>query len=109
MISRSTISAIVGGMALGAGIAVAVFANAQDESPRQVLIQQPSQPLVQPSPTQGGVPRPLPAEHQQLHVQALGPDTFVTVKDHGDAQTVSVFKLDAKGLNHLTHKAKFFY
>lgn len=110
MISRSTISAIVGGMALGAGIAVAVFANAQDESPRQVMIQQPSQPSPQAAQQgTGGMPRALPLEQQQLHVEALGPDTFVTVKDHGDAQTVSVFKLDAKGLNHLTHKAKFFY
>lgn len=103
MFNRSTISAMVGGMALGAGIVVAVMANAQEDGPRAVLIQQPSQ---QPAAPRGGS---LPLDQQQLHVQSLAADTFVTVKDHGDAQTVSVFKLDPKGVGHLTHKAKFFY
>jgi hypothetical protein len=101
MFSRSTISAMVGGMALGAGIAVAVLANAQEDGPRAVLIQQPGQPQA--------APRGLPLDQQHLHVQPLSADTFVTVKDHGDAQTVSVFKLDPKGVSHLTHKAKFFF
>jgi len=39
----------------------------------------------------------------------LSPDTFVSVKDHGDSQTVMVYKVDDQGKVRLTHKAKFFY
>jgi hypothetical protein len=42
-------------------------------------------------------------------VQALSEDTFVAVKDHGDSQTVIVYKVDDKGAARLTHKARFFY
>jgi hypothetical protein len=44
-----------------------------------------------------------------LHVTGLAADTFVTVKDHGDAQTVSVFRLDPRGVSQLAYKARFFY
>ncbi|MBI5497697.1 MAG: hypothetical protein HY904_22000 [Deltaproteobacteria bacterium] len=101
MFSRSTMSAMVGGVALGAGIAAAVLAQAQ-EDPNVTRVM-----VAQPAPTPGM--RALPPDQQHLHVQALAADTFITVKDHGDSQTVSVFKLDPKGINHMTHKAKFFF
>ncbi|MEW5854747.1 MAG: hypothetical protein AB2A00_38580 [Myxococcota bacterium] len=102
MSNRSALSAAIGGMALGAGLAAATLATAQQEPPGAVLVPQPTGPA-------GGAPRGLPPDMQRLYVTALAADTFVTVKDHGDSQTVSVFKIDAKGINHLTHKAKFFY
>lgn len=40
---------------------------------------------------------------------SLSPDTFVSVKDHGDSQTVMIYKVDDQGKVRLTHKAKFFY
>lgn len=96
MFSRSVVSAMVGGFALGAGVAVAVMAQAQ--------------------PVTAGAPAALapPALHAPAaacgpQVTALSADTFVTVKDGGDAQVVSVFKLDPQGINRLSHKAKFFY
>jgi hypothetical protein len=42
-------------------------------------------------------------------VQGLNDDTFISLKDHGDAQTVIIYKVDEKGIARLTHKAKFFY
>ena len=40
---------------------------------------------------------------------ALSPDTFVTVKDNGDSQTIQVFKVDDQGnLRRVTSK-KFSY
>lgn len=42
-------------------------------------------------------------------VVPLSPDTFVSVKDHGDSQTIMIYKVDDQGKVRLTHKAKFFY
>ncbi len=39
----------------------------------------------------------------------INDETFVSVKDHGDSQTVIVYKVDEKGVARLTHKARFFY
>jgi len=106
MFSRNTIAAMIGGIALGAGVAVATTSNGQEGGARTVLIQQPSQPAPTNAPAAPKAPAAPPSD---LHVTALAADTFVTVKDHGDAQTVSIFKIDQKGVNHLTHKAKYFY
>lgn len=97
MFNRSTISAMLGGLALGAGLAVALMANAQ--------------PHALTAPVAGQTPAAVatPPAGETFHLTTLNADTFVTVKDHGDAQTISVFKVDGKGMNHLSHKAKFFY
>lgn len=48
-------------------------------------------------------------DHAPAKLQALNADTFVSIKDHGESQTVIVYKVDDKGTARLTHKAKFFY
>ena len=45
----------------------------------------------------------------QMQTGVLSADTFVSVKDQGDSQTVLVYKVDDQGKVRLTHKAKFFY
>ena len=105
MFSRNSISAVIGGLALGAGIAVTVNSSGQEE-PRAVLV--PQQGTPPPAAASSGM-KALAAERQELHVTALSADTFVTVKDHGDSQTVSVFKVDPRGQVHLGQKARFFY
>ncbi|MCX7943831.1 MAG: hypothetical protein N2746_04920 [Deltaproteobacteria bacterium] len=53
------------------------------------------------------VPKQQPTSYTSLI--SLSPDTFVSVKDHGDSQTVMIYKVDDQGKVRLTHKAKFFY
>jgi hypothetical protein len=108
MFNRNVVSAMVGGMALGAGVAVTVMANAQYNGTGQPPGGPPpgaplSVPLTPPPPGGGS------SNGCGLQLTALAADTFVTVKDSGDSQTVSVFKVDPNGTNRLSHKAKFFY
>jgi hypothetical protein len=95
MLSKNTLATVAGGMVLGAVVSLAAVA----------LAQQTGTPL-------GQVGMPVStraAGGETLQLVSLGPDTFVTVKDNGDSQTVSVFKLEAKDMARLAHKAKFFY
>ncbi len=88
---------------------VAVIVYAQGIQVQQVpqttevpVVQQPSVGTVL---TQ--VPKPQQTNTNSL--VSLSPDTFVSVKDHGDSQTVMIYKVDDQGKVRLTHKAKFFY
>lgn len=87
---------------------VAIFVYAQG-----VQIQQVPQ-TVEPSPVQPSVGTVLtqvqrPQQTTTNSLVSLSPDTFVSVKDHGDSQTVMIYKVDDQGKVRLTHKAKFFY
>lgn len=42
-------------------------------------------------------------------VTTLSADTFAVVKDHGDSQTVLIYKTDDQGNVRLTSKKKFIY
>ena len=44
-----------------------------------------------------------------LTTTALAADTFVSIKDHGDSQTILVYKIDELGNVRLTSKKKFMY
>lgn len=70
------------------------------------MAQTPAAPVVAPPPPPPLVSSGLSAP---AAIQALAADTLVTVKDHGESQTIIVYKVDAKGTARLTHKAKFFY
>jgi hypothetical protein len=63
----------------------------------------PTRPAAAPAPTS------RPAEPGALQVVPIGPMSFVTVKDHGDSQTVMVFNVGQDGKLRQTSKAKFFY
>ena len=78
----------VAGAVIGAAVAAATVAAAQAPTPAPALIP----------------PCTAPAA-----LQSLTDDTFVSLKDHGDSQTVIVYKIDDKGTARQTHKAKFFY
>jgi len=87
---------------------LAVFVYAQgiqvQQVPQTVETQQP-QPAVGTVLTQ----MPKPQQTNTNSLVSLAPDTFVSVKDHGDSQTVMIYKVDDQGKVRLTHKAKFFY
>ncbi len=86
----------------------AIFAYAQGIQVQQVpqtVAPTDNQPPVGTVLTQ--VQRPQQTNMNSL--VSLSPDTFVSVKDHGDSQTVMIYKVDDQGKVRLTHKAKFFY
>lgn len=87
----------------------AVFLYAQGVQIQQ--IPQTSEPPAQVQPQVGTVLTQVqrPQQNTTNSLVSLSPDTFVSVKDHGDSQTVMVYKVDDQGKVRLTHKAKFFY
>ncbi|MGC8926399.1 MAG: hypothetical protein ACP5QK_00585 [Myxococcota bacterium] len=86
--------------------AVLVYAQGiQVQQIPQTVEQSPVQPAVGTVLTQ--VQKPQQTSTNSL--VSLSPDTFVSVKDHGDSQTVMIYKVDDQGKVRLTHKAKFFY
>ncbi|MFH1810798.1 MAG: hypothetical protein ABIJ09_18795 [Pseudomonadota bacterium] len=91
--TRSTLLGVLTGVLLGALATAGTLAHAQV----------PAAPAVSVTTSSPMTPAP-PAS-----VAALPPDTVVSIKDHGDSQTVMVYKLDDKGVARLTHKARFFY
>ena len=50
-----------------------------------------------------------PGGTQQLAVVAASSEGVIAIKDHGDSQTVMVFKVNPEGKVKLTDKKKFFY
>ncbi|NOZ86384.1 MAG: hypothetical protein GXP49_08955 [Deltaproteobacteria bacterium] len=44
-----------------------------------------------------------------MEVVGLSEDSLVTIKDHGDSQTIMVFMVNKEGKVKLTDKKKFFY
>ena len=106
MISKSSLAAMTGGMALGAVLSLAAVALAQQTG---TPMGQAGVPMAQTGAPLSVVPRAPGTGGDSLHVVSMAADTFVTVKDNGDSQTVSVFKLEAKDMARLAHKAKFFY
>jgi hypothetical protein len=91
--SRATVLGALGGLLLGALLTAATFARAQ---------------VVQTS-TVSAAPSPAPTATAPVGLAALPPDTVVSIKDHGESQTVMVYMVDDKGMARLTHKARFFY
>jgi hypothetical protein len=85
------------------------------------LVQAQAQPIVMPA------PQPAPTVMPQIMAQPIGgsttahnaaasvtittlsADTFAVIKDHGDSQTVLVYKTDDQGNVRLTSKKKFIY
>jgi predicted PurR-regulated permease PerM len=90
---------------------IAVIVYAQGIQVQQVP-QTVETPQVQPQPAAVGTvltQMPKPQQTSTNSLVSLAPDTFVSVKDHGDSQTVMIYKVDDQGKVRLTHKAKFFY
>ncbi|MBN2358864.1 MAG: hypothetical protein JXR83_05380 [Deltaproteobacteria bacterium] len=85
---RWHLASAIAGAVFGAVVAAAAVALAQAPAAAPALIPPCTAPAV---------------------VQDIGDDTFISLKDHGDSQTVIVYKVDDKGMARLTHKAKFFY
>lgn len=85
---RWQVLSAVAGAVIGAVVAAAAVALAQAPAAMPALIPQCTAPAA---------------------MQGLNDDTFVSLKDHGDSQTVIVYKVDDKGTARQTHKAKFFY
>jgi Flp pilus assembly protein CpaB len=50
-----------------------------------------------------------PACSPTITTTALSADTFVSVKDQGDSQTVLIYKVDDQGNVRLTSKKKYMY
>jgi hypothetical protein len=46
---------------------------------------------------------------QTITTTALSPDTIVSIKDHGDSQTVLVYKIDDQGNVRLAGRTKTKY
>ena len=84
---------LVLGAVFGGLIAVATVAAAQAPSVPAAHVLVGSQALKSPPPS----------------TTRINDETFVSIKDHGDSQTVIVYKVDDKGVARLTHKARFFY
>jgi len=50
-----------------------------------------------------------PGGPQQMAVVGVSNEGVIAIKDHGDSQTVMVFKVNPEGKVKLTDKKKFFY
>jgi hypothetical protein len=55
------------------------------------------------------VPGQQPGCSPTITTTALSADTFVSVKDQGDSQTVLIYKVDDQGNVRLTSKKKYMY
>ena len=94
------------GLAIAAGAFTLVQAQAQPvvipaPQPAPVMPQIMAQPIGMSSPAHNGA--------ATVTVTTLSADTFAVVKDHGDSQTVLIYKTDDQGNVRLTSKKKFIY
>jgi len=96
------------GLAIAAGAYTIVMAQAQ---PVVIPAQQPSPTPVMPQIMAQPVGAPTPAHNggATVTITTLSSDTFAVIKDHGDSQTVLIYKTDDQGNVRLTSKKKFIY
>ncbi|MFA6032653.1 MAG: hypothetical protein WC889_07130 [Myxococcota bacterium] len=72
-------------------------------------VQPPPPPPVTVMPQIMAAPVAQASHGSSLTTTALAADTFVSIKDHGDSQTILVYKIDELGNVRLTSKKKFMY
>ena len=98
-------------VALGFAIAAGAFTFGQAQAQPVVIPASQSSPTVMPQ----IMAQPIGASSMghngaaTVTVTTLSADTFAVVKDHGDSQTVLIYKTDDQGNVRLTSKKKFIY
>jgi len=96
------------GLAIAAGVCTVVMAQAQPVViPAQQQAPAPVMPQIMAQPIGAGTSGHNGAA--TVTITTLSADTFAVVKDHGDSQTVLVYKTDDQGNVRLTSKKKFIY
>jgi len=98
---------LVAGIAIAAGAWTLVMAQAQPVViPAQPAGPAPMMPPIMTQPIGMGSSGHSAAS---VTLTTLSADTFASVKDHGDSQTVLIYKVDEQGNVRLTSKKKFIY
>ena len=105
---QKTILVLALALAIAAGAYGVVRAQAQ---PVVIPAQQPAPPTMMPQIMAQPVGASAPAHNgtATVTITTLASDTFAVVKDHGDSQTVLIYKTDDQGNVRLTSKKKFIY